>query len=60
MVEAETKVLIPSPRTLANMDNLMAPLLESYTANEIESKKLKMIRDSLLPKLMSGKIRVPT
>jgi len=38
---------------------LFTPLINKIIKVNTESRKLSIIRDSLLPKLMSGKIRVP-
>lgn len=54
----ETKGLVPSPLVISHMNKIMNPILEEYITNEIESRNLANIRDSLLPRLMSGKIRV--
>ncbi|MDH4246199.1 MAG: restriction endonuclease subunit S [Deltaproteobacteria bacterium] len=39
-------------------DKLSAPLFEKAFANQIESRKLAATRDALLPKLLSGEVRV--
>jgi type I restriction enzyme S subunit len=51
--------LRPDAQTLAGFGDLTCPLFEVITANQRESRVLTDIRDSLLPKLISGKIRVP-
>lgn len=38
---------------------ILNPLIEMYVKNLLENEKLIGMRDSLLPKLMSGEIRVP-
>ncbi len=52
-------VLVPSIELLGKFDLFVKPIIESIFHNSKESKSLSDIRDSLLPKLMSGKIRVP-
>ena len=54
----EAKVLIPSQKLMVVMDRQMAPLLEKMIANRIEVRSLASLRDSLLPKLLSGAIRI--
>jgi type I restriction enzyme S subunit len=54
-----SQVTIPDSKTLERMDHLLAPILERISRTKIETRILSEIRDSLLPKLMSGKIRVP-
>ena len=34
------------------------PLFEKILSNRLESKKLSALRDTLLPKLMSGEIKL--
>ncbi|WP_298518867.1 restriction endonuclease subunit S [uncultured Methanobrevibacter sp.] len=54
----ESLVLIPDEETYYNLTILFKPLFEYLTKNKIEIKKLQSLRDTLLPKLMSGKIDV--
>ena len=55
---SESKVLVPSDRELHEMDTVMSPILEKIICNEKESRTLASLRDSLLPKLMRGEVRV--
>jgi type I restriction enzyme S subunit len=55
---AEAKVLIPLPDQLEAMNAVINPLIEKRITNAIQSCTLASIRDSLLPKLLSGEIRV--
>lgn len=50
----------PPPETLEAIDKIMAPLLQGLIGNNIESRTLTALRDALLPKLMSGEVRVAT
>lgn len=54
----EALVAVPPEKVLEAMNQKMAPLLEKQIQNSLESKTLATIRDALLPKLLSGKIRV--
>jgi type I restriction enzyme S subunit len=54
-----SQVAIPDDKTLERMDQVLGPILERTSRIRIETRLLSEIRDSLLPKLMSGKIRVP-
>jgi len=54
-----SQVMIPDYETLERMDRLLSPILERISRTKVETKILSEIRDLLLPKLMSGKIRVP-
>jgi len=40
------------------MSDLMTPLVKKIIENSLESRTLAELRDRLLPKLMSGEIRV--
>ena len=53
------RILIPPEEILAQFELSSRPLRERVERNNLENASLKDIRDSLLPKLMSGKIRVP-
>lgn len=52
------KVLVPSDKELQEMDNIMSPILDKIINNEKESRTLASLRDSLLPKLMRGEVRL--
>ena len=52
------EVLIPSEADYKTLDGLLSPLIEQIIANRIDSRKLAQLRDSLLPKLMSGELSV--
>uniref|UniRef100_C5DAW6 Restriction modification system DNA specificity domain protein n=1 Tax=Geobacillus sp. (strain WCH70) TaxID=471223 RepID=C5DAW6_GEOSW len=52
-------VILPDTETLKKFDNLIRPIREKLKINQINSAVLKDVRDILLPKLMSGEIRVP-
>lgn len=54
----EAKVLIPSPEELAVMTEQAEPLIHKIIANNIQINTLTKLRDSLLPKLMSGEVTV--
>jgi len=53
------KLLLPPSEILNIFNDNMDKLYEKFTKNLEENNTLKSIRDALLPKLMSGKIRVP-
>jgi type I restriction enzyme S subunit len=52
------KVLVPSDKELQEMDKFMSPLLQQIIVNNLGSRTLASLRDSLLPKLMRGEVRV--
>ena len=49
---------IPDADTLYKFENIIAPLYQAMQQNTQESGKLAEVRDSLLPRLMSGEIDV--
>lgn len=53
------KIIIPPKDLRDQFGELIEPLDQKILLNEKESRNLTTIRDSLLPRLMSGKIRVP-
>jgi len=53
------KVLIPEINILNNYYELQSPLLIKLFKNSLNIQTISKTRDLLLPKLMSGKIRVP-
>ncbi|MFZ5699550.1 MAG: restriction endonuclease subunit S [Pseudomonadota bacterium] len=55
---SSAKVLIPPPPLLESMDRVMAPLIEQIIVNRVQSRTLAALRDSLLPKLLSGELRI--
>ena len=52
------EVLIPTTKDYAVIDDLMASLYEQLINNRVESRKLALFRDTLLPRLMSGELSV--
>ncbi len=55
----ESEVITPDKKTIEDMNKMMSPIVEKIITIKLESQNLGKIRDMLLPKLMSGKIRVP-
>ena len=53
-----SKVKIPSKQALVNLDKLFSPIFNRMVTCRIENRKLSSLRDTLLPKLMSGEISV--
>jgi len=51
-------ILLPETNLIGAFDATVAPLTDAIFANYLESRTLAAIRDALLPKLMSGEIRV--
>ncbi|EGT3619595.1 TPA: restriction endonuclease subunit S [Clostridium perfringens] len=56
---SESLVFVPNDSTLKLMNKVMNPIITQVINNKVENKRLEKLRDTLLPKLMSGEIRVP-
>ena len=52
------ELILPSEEDIAEFQSLVSPMYAQMRINAIENDKLKRLRDSLLPKLMSGEIDV--
>ena len=55
---AVATTIIPSTRVAATFDDQVAPYMERILANQRASRNLTAQRDTLLPKLISGELRV--
>jgi type I restriction enzyme S subunit len=53
------KVLIPTNERISEYNNLLEPIFAEKRRGYEENRALTSIREALLPKLMSGEIRVP-
>ena len=52
-------VIIPEKKVLEKFNQIVQPIFNKITLTNKENEYLKELRDLLLPKLMSGEIRVP-
>ena len=55
---AKAEIFIPNETDYNRIGSLLKPIYELIISNRIENKKLAATRDTLLPKLMSGKLDV--
>ena len=55
---SDALVLVSPHNLLKRMTNIVAPLLDKVVAGNAENSTLTAMRDTLLPKLISGEIRV--
>ena len=53
-----SEVLVPDSLLLEKYDNIMTPIFNAIISNRIENRNLATLRDTLLPKLMSGELKV--
>ena len=54
----EAMVVVPTLAELERMDTQMIPLFDKQVNNHRQIQTLTQLRDTFLPKLMSGEIRV--
>lgn len=55
---AEVLVLVPSPDVLVAFDQCVIPVKQRISLNETEMQNLANLRDALLPRLISGQLRL--
>lgn len=55
----EAKIALPPPELLRRANAIMEPLIERRILNSLLARQLSELRDTLLPRLISGKLRVP-
>ncbi|MCG9579643.1 restriction endonuclease subunit S [Vibrio europaeus] len=53
-------VVLPSEELLSKFNNVMSPLMEKISDNHKQTQTLSNLRDTLLPKLLSGEIELET
>ena len=53
------QILIPTHEVLEMYDETLCPIYNKRKMNDKESRTLSLLRDTLLPRLMSGEIEVP-
>ena len=52
------EITLPDPRVLDSFDAITTPMVEKIVENRFEIKQLELLRDALLPKLMSGELDI--
>jgi len=55
----DAKVVVPSIQIIRALSEYFTPFLDKWIANSIQSQTLASIRDTLLPRLISGQLRLP-
>ena len=53
------ETIIPSKNIVEKFNNLYNQMKKTIKANKLESSRLSLLRDTLLPRLMSGELEVP-
>lgn len=51
-------IVLPSEAALDEFNAVVLPLIEQIYSNRAENKRLSLLRNTLLPKLMSGELDV--
>ncbi|MBP5997988.1 MAG: restriction endonuclease subunit S [Azonexus sp.] len=53
---SEAKVVVPALLLIESMSSILAPIIDQFISNKLESSMLAKTRDTLLPKLLSGEL----
>lgn len=53
------EVIIPSENAVEEFNNLYNQMKKTIKANKLENSRLSLLRDTLLPRLISGELEVP-
>lgn len=54
----ELKLLVPSKHVLMRFDEITSPLVSTIFSNSKQARTLTQLRDTLLPRLISGQMRL--
>ena len=54
----KAKVVVPNGTSMVVIDSMMKPLHDQIISNMKESRRLTFLRDTLLPRLMSGELKI--
>ncbi|MCL0041871.1 restriction endonuclease subunit S [Peptococcaceae bacterium] len=55
---SKIEIALPDENILRNFHNIVEPLFDKIFENQAQIRTLEQLRDTLLPKLMSGEVRV--
>ncbi|QPC02207.1 restriction endonuclease subunit S [Xylella fastidiosa subsp. multiplex] len=55
----DARIAVALPESMEKFDAVIAPLFNQMISNAQQSRSLAQLRDTLLPKLISGELRVP-
>lgn len=56
---SDATVMVPDAEVLDAANQVLGPIIEMIIANSLEAKTLAELRDTLLPRLISGKLKLP-
>ena len=54
----KANVIIPSQEKLSEIDNILSPIIDGIITHRVEMRRLAQLRDSILPELMSGGLKI--
>lgn len=55
----EARLALPPPALMIKLGEILGPLLQRRIANSLQARELSALRDTLLPRLISGQLRLP-
>ncbi len=55
----ESRLALPPAEVLAALSEFVGPIVEKRITNALQARELGTLRDTLLPRLISGKLRIP-
>ena len=53
------RILLPTSQLAVAFDRTLSPFVEKITGNQLQAQTLSNLRDTLLPRLISGQLRLP-
>lgn len=53
------KLVVPTPAVVQSFSSVASALFQRIATNEVQRARLREVRDALLPRLVSGKLRIP-
>src|SRR5690606_15282753 len=56
---SDAKLALPDTVLISKLSEVFEPLLDRYISNSLQARTLVSIRDTLLPRLISGQLRLP-
>ena len=56
---SDAKLALPNEDLIQKTSSIFEPILDRYIANSLQAKELAELRDILLPRLISGQLRLP-
>src|SRR5690606_2575650 len=54
----DAQIAVAPPKSMQEFDAIIGPIFDQYVSNAQQSRTLAQLRDALLPKLISGELRI--